>query len=254
MKSVPIYEYWFFGTCIRFLQDAHPGVAVHGTGMILEVLETTVARLEELDLKVTLNTAALEKLEKLLKELKESEESAVLSVPQTTILRSQTDDLRLTLQAELLTLKAFVTSPKRLSTDSILKNPAALLAPGVYEALTEISKHDLSEAAKCILYERPTAAAFHLMRAVEDCLRTYYCHFVRRNRCRPLLWGPMVIGLSNHRKTKTHTALLKNLDNIRLSFRNPTQHPDKVYDIEEIQDLWGLAVDVINRMNKAAKE
>jgi len=38
------------------------------------------------------------------------------------------------------------------------------------------------------------------------------------------------------------------LDNIRRSFRNPTQHPDKIYDIQEVQDLFGLCIDAINRM------
>jgi hypothetical protein len=42
--------------------------------------------------------------------------------------------------------------------------------------------------------------------------------------------------------------LLNNLDNIREHYRNPTQHPDKVYDINEVQDLFGLCIDAINRM------
>ena len=44
-------------------------------------------------------------------------------------------------------------------------------------------------------------------------------------------------------------VLLNNLDNIRQSFRNPTQHPEKIYDIQEVQDLWSLCVDVVNRMS-----
>lgn len=42
--------------------------------------------------------------------------------------------------------------------------------------------------------------------------------------------------------------LLDALDRIRENFRNPTNHPDKIYDIEEVQDLFGLCLDVINRM------
>jgi hypothetical protein len=33
-------------------------------------------------------------------------------------------------------------------------------------------------------------------------------------------------------------ALLDNLDGLRRNFRNPTQHPEKVYDIHEAQDLF----------------
>ena len=51
------------------------------------------------------------------------------------------------------------------------------------------------------------------------------------------MWGPMVDSLRK-RKTRVSKPLLDNLDNIRYSFRNPTQHPEKTYDIEEVQDLF----------------
>ena len=63
-----------------------------------------------------------------------------------------------------------------------------------------------------------------------------------------MMWGPVVTDLRRRPKTKEHTTLYNNLDNIRLSFRNPTQHPEKLYDIHETQDLWHLCAEVINRM------
>ncbi len=42
--------------------------------------------------------------------------------------------------------------------------------------------------------------------------------------------------------------LYDHLNNIRRNFRNPTQHPDKIYDIEEVQDLFNLCIDVVDRM------
>jgi hypothetical protein len=59
----------------------------------------------------------------------------------------------------------------------------------------------------------------------------------------------MVEHLRKRRATLTR-PLLDNLDNIRHSFRNPTQHPDKIYDIQEVQDLFGLCIDAVNRMVK----
>ncbi len=67
------------------------------------------------------------------------------------------------------------------------------------------------------------------------------------------MWRAMVQNLASKRKfgrDKNYEVLFKNLENICVSFRNPTQHPEKIYDIEEVQDLWGLSVDVINRMSK----
>jgi hypothetical protein len=63
----------------------------------------------------------------------------------------------------------------------------------------------------------------------------------------------MVQHLKNRRALRGDESLINNLDDIRLHFRNPTQHPEKVYDIEEVQDLWGRCVDAINRMAKHLK-
>jgi hypothetical protein len=58
----------------------------------------------------------------------------------------------------------------------------------------------------------------------------------------------MVNDLRIRTRTKKHVTLYNNLDNIRLSFRNPTQHPEMIYNLDEVQDLWALCVEVINRM------
>jgi hypothetical protein len=113
----------------------------------------------------------------------------------------------------------------------------------VYAKLPEVAQYDFGEAGKCIAFERPTAAAFHLMRGTEGVL----LRDRKRDRVKPLLWGSMVNDMKNRRR-KPPKELLQNLGNIRESFRNSTQHPEKVYDIQETQDLFGLSVDVVNRM------
>ena len=95
------------------------------------------------------------------------------------------------------------------------------------------------------------------MRGTEAVLRAFYLRLVHRKRVKQLLWGPLVQDLRVRRKfagATEYTVLFANLDNIRLSFRNPTQHPDKIYDTQEVQDLWGLSVDVVNRMAKDLPE
>jgi hypothetical protein len=57
-----------------------------------------------------------------------------------------------------------------------------------------------------------------------------------------------VKDLRKRKRTKPFSVLNNHLDNIRDSFRNPTQHPEIRYDIHEVQDLWSVCVDVINRM------
>lgn len=251
MQSVTLYRYWQFGTGFRYLQDAQEGYQIHGTNVVIGNLESLFKKLEDLDLRVTIRAA--NDLKKVLDELKETPSDARLTLAQAQKLNRTVKALRQTLEAELKGVNAYVVSPKRLDVERLVTDVASLFAPEVFSSLSEIAQYDLNEAAKCIAFERPTAAAFHLMRATEESLRRYYCHFVRRDRLDPMLWGPMVQALQKHRRAKVNDTLHKNLDNIRVSFRNPTQHPDKVYDIQEAQDLWALAVDVINRMDRAIK-
>jgi hypothetical protein len=131
-----------------------------------------------------------------------------------------------------------------------LENIGSLLAPGVYRKLPELARYDFAEAGKCIAFERPTAAAFHILRGTEGVLKHFYLTMIKRGRIKNLLWGPVVEDLRAHRKTQKHEVLYSNLDNIRRSFRNPTQHPDMTYDIHEVQDLLPLCIETINRMVK----
>ena len=152
------------------------------------------------------------------------------------------------MDAELQGLHAFVPKPKRLDLDKLLESIDDLFSPRTFDALPEIARYDFSYAGKCIAYELSTAAAFHILRGTEAVLRKYYEAMVKQKRIKSRNWGPIVNDLRARKATAQHKVLNNHLDNIRASFRNPTQHPEKVYDIHEVQDLFSLCVDVVNRM------
>jgi len=182
-------------------------------------------------------------------EFSELPEGHALTAAEASRLAGVMDDLRRTLFAEADGNLAYIVGEKRLDTVKLVSDVSSLFARGVFEVLPEVAQYDFEEAGKCVAFERSTAAAFHLLRGTEDVLRAFYCGIVRQRRVSPLVWGPMVDGL-RARRSPPPAELLRNLDNSRLSFRNPTQHPEKIYDIDEVQDLFGLSVDVVNRMAK----
>jgi hypothetical protein len=185
--------------------------------------------------------------------LKTKDKKHELTMHEASRLRDIMDDIRLTLDAESSGRLAFIVTDKRIDADKLYYSVETLLAPGVFVLLPEVAKYDLEECGKCIAFERPTAAAFHMLRGTESVLRMFYHTLVKRKRISSLLWGPIVDALKKKRNPPP-PELLNNLDNIRRSFRNPTQHPEKIYDIQEAQDLFGLCVDVINRMVRYLKE
>lgn len=251
MIAKSLEEVFFFGTAVRYLQDASAGKRVHDSPdkewFILSNLKVFFQLIENIGLHVT-NRAAY-KLRKLMQELENTPKEAVLTPAQAKQLSDGMGDVRKTLQAEIEVFESYLVTPKRLDVNKLLKYPEQLLAPQVFNRLPALARFDISEAGKCIAFERPTAAAFHLLRATECALRTMCEKCVKREKPQ-LMWGTMVARLRGVRSLRGEQSLFNNLDDIRLTFRNPTQHPEKVYDIEEVQDLWGRCADALNRISK----
>ena len=253
MKKQQIYEFYWFGTCLRFLQDTATGYEIHVEGGVLHNIEQFFKYLKDLELYVTERVASA-KLKSTLEELKSDKNTEVLSETQAKHISDSIDIIRVTLDAELAGIHAYTPTPKRLDLDRLLSDVKKLFSPAVFDSLPDIAKHDFTEAGKCIAFETPTAAAFHILRGTESVLRNYYEEMIRQKRIKSQMWGPIVIDLRKRSKTKPHEVLNNHLDNIRASFRNPTQHPEAIYDIHEVQDLWSVCVDVVNRMVKILKD
>ena len=244
MRSTSISRYIRFGTSFRYLQDAAIGWSIHKDDCVLANIDRFLAEVVALELTVTDRAAT--KLKMARATLSARPKDARLTPSESGELKSIMRELRPTLFAEAQGNVAFITTDKRLQVTKLLGEVRGLMAPGVFDAMPEIARYDFGEAGKCIAFERPTAAAFHLLRGTEAVLRHFYCSIVKRGRGQ-LMWGPIVGALRKRRDTPDPT-LLNHLDNIRASFRNPTQHPEKIYDINEAQDLFGLCVESVNRM------
>lgn len=232
---------------MRYLQDVTAGTRFAGEHYIQDNIEWFLSNLEELGLTVTSNASWR------LREFLQNKIAAKienLDQSQASELRKIMSDIRLTLDAEIDGIFAFITTSKRINTESLLGDMASLFAPNMFSMFPDIAKHDFYESGKCIAFELPTAAAFHILRATEANLRYYYKEMIKQGRIKSELWGPIVQDLMTRTKTKKYVTLNNHLDHIRLSFRNPTQHPEAIYDIHEVQDLLSVCIDANNRMFK----
>lgn len=255
LEAKSIEGYIYIGTAIRFLIDSTESRQLDGEGALYENYVSLRKRCYAYGMPVTgraIDNELGPLFDKLEDEhdgvdlLDEQEEPIRLDSKQIGELKHAAFRVRSTLMSEAAGVKAYIAREKRYTVDKLLSNVASLMAPGVFGRLPTVAQYDFGEAGRCIAFEAPTAAAFHLMRGTEDVLRWFYCGIVKRNR-RKLMWGPMVEHLKQ-RRSPPPQVLLNNLDNLRVSFRNPTQHPEKIYDIEEAQDLLALSIDVVNRM------
>ncbi|MFY1617850.1 hypothetical protein [Micromonospora sp. WMMD736] len=258
MEALSIEKYVLLGNDIRLMLGVQEGVHLYAPKTLEYCMKRFVESCKAQRLHVTLRVferqfeAILNLWQEHHANLEGDEKVACkLSADEAILIRQAAHIVQSTLVAEAQGIYAYVTKDKRFNVDKLLNDVESIMAPGVFDKLPEVAKYDLGEAGRCIAFETPTAAAFHLMRGTEDTLRWFYCSIVKRGRLdqKQMVWGAIV----NHLR-KRHDAppaiLLNNLDNLRTGFRNPTQHPDKIYDIEEVQDLFALSLDVINRMVK----
>lgn len=108
---------------------------------------------------------------------------------------------------------------------------------------------DMQEAGKCIAFEVPTAAAFHVHRATETVLRRYW-EIVTGNRPKPktrsigvFLRGLRDLGCGD-------SKVIAALSQMNELHRNPTIHPEDFLEMSEAIGLVGIANSVVAAMLK----
>src|SRR5260370_5343314 len=191
MEYQSLYKFYWFGTCLRYLQDASVRNLAHGDGHIVWNIETLFTELSDLKLQVT-ERLGHQKLDDMLVSITALPEGSFLTNEIATDLCGVISQLRETLEMEIQGIGAYTPTPKRLDLPRLLNDVSSLFAPGVFNQLPSIARFDFGEAGKCIAFERPTAAAFHILRAPEDVLLFYYTHMIRHSRISDLMWGPIV--------------------------------------------------------------
>lgn len=247
MRETDIYTYFAFGYNYNNLRTRSVGQHIKGLGSVQETLEELFDNLDSLNLQVTRRAAS--DLRDIFQEILEMQDEEAKLVDQALANRisDACEKFDATLDAELQLRTAFIVTPKRFDLTNLLETPGKLLGEETIVKLSSIAKFDFVSACRAVAFGLPTAAAFHLMRCVEATLRDYYCHIIKRSRVKGLMWGPMLIHLRK-RQDAPPKALLDHLDNIRINFRNPTQHPDARFELEEVQDLLSVSIDVLNRI------
>mgnify|MGYP003689601143 CR=1 FL=1 len=251
-------DYIVLGGVVRYLAGRAAGDLVFGDRYIYANIGRLKRYLKKLEFSVSYSLAVSEfkSIEKELLALKDDGEKES-SIKVTKAIANNIVDkvlsLEKTIWAESGTRIIASPVPRRFDLDHLLSSPGDILGKGIYERLTDLARSDINQACRCIAFECPTAAAFHVLRAVEECVRIVYkSYFPRGDEKRP--WGRLTAELKEkQRKPIPDPILLGHLDHMRQRFRNPTDHPEKNYEIEEAEDLIHIAVDIINRCIKDPK-
>lgn len=244
MRQTGIYNYYVFG--FNYSVIKRTGLSGETKKLALEYLDEFFRFLTSLDLQVT--SVVAEELRGLTEKLRSSSDENVLP---TLAEKIMAEALKLDpgLDAELGLKKAYVLTKKRYPLESLLGKASELLGAGVHDTLSDHAKRDYQLACLQVALSQPTAAAFHLMRMLEEQVKALYFAFKKTKRLDKPMWGPMISQLRSKKAPKPSAKLLDHLDGMRVHFRNPTQHPQAFYTIDEAQDLLNQTITAINMIN-----
>jgi len=140
-----------------------------------------------------------------------------------------------------------ITQKGAYSTTELIANAEVVFPLEVRRKLPPRAVQDIREAGKCLAFETPTAAAFHIVRAIESVILVYYSKVMGEppsNRMRN--WGVYV-----NKMRDSGNADVKILDffiHIKDNYRNPVSHPEAVLTVDEVLVLLAVAVGAISQM------
>jgi hypothetical protein len=155
---------------------------------------------------------------------------------------------KIALNAEMGVLNSFCVGAQKggLDAHSLTKTGEKLFPIDLIAKVPE-ALFDVREAAKCLAYETPTAAGYHVFRATESVLRRYYAHMTHGAA------PPKVRSIKVYTKALRSCGVgtekvLTSLEQMAELHRNPLIHPEVILSQEEAYGTFGIARSVIGFM------
>jgi hypothetical protein len=142
----------------------------------------------------------------------------------------------------------YVLEKDPYSTLALITKGESLFPPNLPKKVPE-ALPDMQEAGKCLAFELPTAAAFHIHRATEAVLRRYWTA-VTGGSAKPKLRTIGVYLAALKKKGCGDPKVVAALSQMNELHRNPTIHPENYLNVSEAIALVGLANSVVAAMLK----
>ena len=161
---------------------------------------------------------------------------------------SALNEFRTVLSAELNVIDTYAVSQKgAYSTSDLVENADIVFPSGIRQKVPDQAIQDIRQAGKCLAFDTPTAAGFHITRAIEATIVHYYkAALGTETQLKMRNWGVYIKNLEA--SGKADIKIIELLKHIKDSYRNPVTHPEAELSTDEISVLFGLAISAITQM------
>jgi hypothetical protein len=172
-----------------------------------------------------------------------------ITFPEASAITGAYNHFDTVLKSELLVADAyFVTSKFGYDTTTLIGN-AENHFPAELPTKSPESIGDLREAGKCLAFELSTAAGFHVLRATESVVRSYWTAVSKgAPHPRPKTMGTYARKLEEQKLGQKKTV--ETLKQITALHRNPLIHPNESLNLEEAIGLFAICRSAIAAMLK----
>jgi len=177
----------------------------------------------------------------------ENQEKTITNYQSWSLSRALSE-FRTVLSAELNVIDTYAVSQKgAYSTSDLVENADIVFPNGIRQKVPDQAIQDIRQAGKCLAFDTPTAAGFHITRAIEATIVQYYKTVLgTETQLKMRNWGAYIKNLEA--SGKADAKIIELLKHIKDSYRNPVTHPEIELSTDEISVLFGLAVSAITQM------
>lgn len=153
-------------------------------------------------------------------------------------------DFETVFTAEIQTLDTYFISQTGIyKTSDLIEHAERIFPEAVLDVIPDHAIKDIRDCGKCLAFDLPTAAGFHMLRAAEALIREYMTVVIGAPpKLKSRNWGRYIDILEKHGADQ---RILAALDQIREMHRNPIMHPEDFLSAEEAATLLGVAQGVI---------
>lgn len=165
------------------------------------------------------------------------------------------------LAAELNRAPTYTASKRGIySTYDLVENAYQVFSPELLDLIPSAAQEEFNEAGKALAFGLGTAAAVHLLRAVEIELKQYYELFsgtsVAKTERNYSIYLKKLAALADdeNNHNRPDRRLLQMLAQIKEHYRNPLTVPESIISTEQATSLFGLASAIITLMAEQIQE